>query len=100
MTALTICRRRIFFFQRLRIHAERAKAGEAGIERGIVNLVGMKLLIDPFIEADGHDAIDVAGARAEGETVQGVDDTLAVVQLHLHLRGGCLLLLLLIACVG
>jgi hypothetical protein len=41
----------------------------------------VELLIEPGIEADGFDCFQVAGARAEGKAVEGVEN--ALVALHL-----------------
>ena len=35
-----------------------------------LNFFGMKLLIDPAVDAHGRNLLDITGARAEGETVE------------------------------
>ena len=56
-------------------HAQSVERRELGGERGIFgNAVGMKLEIDPFLEAHLLDLVKIAGTRAESQTVEGVDD--------------------------
>jgi len=54
---------------------------EAGGELSLVDGVGVELLIEPGIEAHGFYGFEIAGARAEGEAIEGVED--ALVALHL-----------------
>ena len=55
--------------------------GEAGVEVGLVDGCGVQLLVEPFIEAYGADGFEVAGAGAEGETIEGVEDALVALKL-------------------
>jgi hypothetical protein len=50
--------------------------GEARVEDGLIHGVGVKLLVEPFIEADGAKGFEVARARAEGEAVESVEDAI------------------------
>jgi hypothetical protein len=43
--------------------------GEAGVEAGLVERLGVQLLVEPLIETDGAHGFKVAGTRAEGEAV-------------------------------
>ena len=52
---------------------------------GVVKLAGVELLVEPGVEADLADGFEIAGAGAEGEAVEGVEDALVAAQ---HLRCG------------
>ena len=45
----------------------------------------MELLIDPHVDALSHDAVDIAGPRAEAEAVESVQSSLSLGEL----RAGC-----------
>jgi hypothetical protein len=45
-----------------------------GIQIGEVEAGGMELLVEPIIESDGADNLNVTGPRSEGEAVQGVQN--------------------------
>ena len=65
-----------------RVHMQCAKLRKASIERAVVYLVRMKLLVDPLVQANGHNVINVAGSRTEGQAVQRVHDLLLLVHLR------------------
>ena len=50
----------------------------------------MQLLVEPFIEADGADSFKIAGARAEGEAIEGMEDTIVAAELGGLVFGACL----------
>ena len=62
------------------------------IHRRVVDAVGMELLVNPFIETDGADALDVAGLGAEGEAIERLHYLLVGGELadvaRCHLRAG------------
>jgi hypothetical protein len=60
--------------QVLRTPLHGRKFGEVGIQIGEVEAGGMELLVEPIIESDGADNLNVTGPRSEGEAVQGVQN--------------------------
>ncbi len=46
---------------------------------GVVNLFGMKLQLDPLVDADLRDSFDIAGTRAEGQAIERMQRTLVFV---------------------
>jgi hypothetical protein len=40
----------------------------------------MKLLVEPLVESEGEDAVDVAGVGAEGKAVEELDGAFAIGQ--------------------
>src|SRR5262249_56667471 len=61
------------------IHAQRAEGSKARFESGVVNFLGMQLLVDPFVDAHGGYAVNLKGPRAKREAVQPVDSALGLV---------------------
>ena len=49
-----------------------------------VDALGMKLLIDPFLQADLLHALDIAGPGAEGQPIQRVQDLIVLAELLLE----------------
>jgi hypothetical protein len=49
---------------------------ETRLKGGLVDAGRMELLIEPAVEADGFDGFEIAGTRAEGEAVEGVEETI------------------------
>ena len=47
----------------------------------VINFVGMKLLVDPIVDAHCIDSLDVTGTWSEGEPVEGVHGPLLLVHL-------------------
>jgi hypothetical protein len=45
---------------------------EAGFHVFVGDFFGMKLEVDPAVDAYGHDLLHVAGTRTEGEAIQGM----------------------------
>ncbi len=55
--------------------------GQVGVQVGLVNGLGMKLAVEPFFQAFGADCFHIAGTRAEGEAIEGMDDAVIALQL-------------------
>jgi len=49
---------------------------EQSVDGRVVDVLGVELLVDPTVESHLANRLDVAGAGAEGEAVEGVDDLL------------------------
>ena len=49
---------------------------EASFDGGILNRFGIELLVDPFGQAHLPDALQVAGTRAVGQAIEGMQDGL------------------------
>ncbi len=47
---------------------------QAGVEIGLVEGVGVQLLVEPFFQAHRADGFQIAGPWTEGEAVEGVQD--------------------------
>src|SRR5439155_16310090 len=62
---------------------ERGEVGERALRGGVVDRLGTQLPLDPRLEAEGANTLEVGGPRAEGEATQGVEDRPIVVA-----RGG------------
>jgi hypothetical protein len=62
------------------LHFQGAELRETRFESGVVDFFGMKLEADPLIDAHGQHPVDVAGTRAEGQAVEGVNGALALVE--------------------
>jgi hypothetical protein len=56
----------------LRAHAQSVEGREAGFHVFVGDFFGMKLEVDPAVDAYGHDLLHLAGTRAEGEAIQGM----------------------------
>jgi len=69
-----------FFDHLARTHAQRAEGREARFERGVRDLLWLKLLINPCINAHSHDLLDIAGARAKGKAIERMHRALLFVQ--------------------
>jgi len=54
---------------------------QARVERWLRSL-RFELALEPILEASGDDSVDIAGARAEGETVQQMGRGLALAEAH------------------
>ena len=68
-----------------RRHAQRFERLEMRFQHRIFrHAIGMKLLVDPLLQADALHAFDVAGPRPEGEAIQRVDDLLVLRELLLE----------------
>ena len=68
-----------------RRHAQRFQRLEPRFQhRILVHAVGMKLLEDPFLQADLLYAFDVAGPGAKGEAIQRVQDLVVLRELLLE----------------
>ncbi len=73
---------------------QRAKRSQPGLERRVINFIGMEFEFDPFVDAHLRDPLHIAEARAERQAVQGMDDTFPRVHLHRHrFAGGGLIFL-------
>ena len=77
-------RRRKFLHHLARVHAQRAKGSKSGFQSAVVNLFGMKLLFDPLIYANRHDALHVARPWAKGEAVKSMHGALLLLHLRRH----------------
>ena len=64
----------------LRAHAQSVEGCEVGIHVLVGDFFGMKLEVDPAVDAHGHDLLHVARTRAEGEAIQGVHRALLFVR--------------------
>jgi hypothetical protein len=62
------------------VHAQGAEWSQPGIESRVVNFFGMELEVDPFINAQLRDEFDIAGPRAEGQAIQGVEGSLGLIE--------------------
>ena len=60
-------------------HREGGEGGEGGVQISGWEL-GVELLVEPAFEAEGHHAVHVAGAGAEGEAAEQVRGGLALGQ--------------------
>ncbi len=68
-----------------RRHAQRFQRLEMRFQhRILVHAIGMKLLVDPLLQADVLHAFDVAGPGPEGEAIQRVDDLIVLRELLLE----------------
>ena len=74
-----------------RVHTQRTERTEPGLERRVINFIGMKLEFDPLVNAHLGDPLHVAGPRTERQPVQGVDG--ALLGVHPHRRSGGLVFL-------
>jgi hypothetical protein len=68
--------------------------GEELVRSLVVDPLGVELLVDPAVEAESTDGLDVAGTGAKGEAVQRLGDLLiggllAVLRLLRHDRRSC-----------
>jgi hypothetical protein len=63
----------VFAKQLVLVLIDDAVSIEELLEILIVDAFGMELKVDPLVEAHGANLLHVAGARAEGESVQGLD---------------------------
>ena len=63
--------------QLLRGHLEQVEAGELLLHSGIIDRLGMQLLLDVILQAHLLHGLDVAGPGAKGDAVKDVDDLLA-----------------------
>ena len=71
-----------------RRHAQRFQRLELRLQHRILRqAIGMKLLIDPLLQADVLHALDVAGPGAERQAIQRVDDLLVLGELLLEQLG-------------
>ena len=78
-------RRRIVLHRFERRHAQRFQRLEPRFKhRILVHAVGMKLLEDPFLQADLLHARDVAGPRPKGQAIQRVQDLIVFGKLLLE----------------
>jgi len=53
---------------------DRPEGRQVRRQRGIGDAVGMELLVDPLVEADRPNPLDVAGPGAVTEPVEGMND--------------------------
>jgi hypothetical protein len=53
---------------------------ETGLEGGVVNGLGAQLLGEPVLQAQLADRFQIAGTRAEGETIEGLEDALVAAE--------------------
>ena len=68
-----------------RRHAQRFQRLKLGFEHRILfDAVGMKLLIDPFLQPDLLHALDIAGPGTEGQAIQRVQDLIVFPELFLE----------------
>ena len=85
-------RRRIMLHGFERRHPQRLQRLELGFQvRAFPDALGMKLEIDPFLQAHLLDLSDVSGTRAEGQPVERVNHLLVVRELLLEHSGLVLL---------
>ena len=70
---------RKIFDQFARVHTQGAEGSEPCFDCRVVDSFGMKLKLDPFLEAHLLDTLHVAGPRAEGEPVERVDSAFMLV---------------------
>ena len=67
-------RLRICGEKRLRIKICRRQLPQTGFERGFGNFFGVKLALDPVLESDAFDALQISRTRAITQPVQCVQD--------------------------
>jgi hypothetical protein len=79
---------REIFYDLFCSHTERTERSQPGIERRLVNFIGMEFEFDPLVNADLRDALHIAGPRTEGQPVQGVDGAFPGVHRHCLAGGG------------
>ncbi len=60
------------FCNLLSTHLQSAKRLETGVQRAVVNPLGMQLQVNPLINAHCHHLLHISGARAEGKSIQSV----------------------------
>ena len=75
----------------VRLHAEDRVLSQELIGLRVVDAIGMKLQIDPLVDAHAADSLGVAGAGAEGEPVERLLDLLVgqkLLRLARDRRGG------------
>ena len=82
ITSLTACdatltlRFVVLAKQYVLVPSENAVARNELVERGVVDPLGVKLLLYPFVEPNASDLLDIAWTCAECQAVQGVYDLL------------------------
>src|SRR5579863_3061795 len=54
------------------IHTQSAEWREPRFEGGVVDALGMKLLVNPIIDSDCEYLVNVAGARSESQAIERV----------------------------
>jgi hypothetical protein len=73
--------RGILVEQRRSAETQGRQLRNARIHHGVCDIFGMQLRLNPVLEARFFDLLDLAGAGAESEAVEGVQDGFVFVQL-------------------